>query len=141
MARPFDQTESETRVREGDRSLGELLSELSQETETLVREEIALAKAELSQKASQAGRDVGFLAAGGAVAYAGFLALIAALILGLGQLGLTWWVSALVVGIVIAAIGGYLVWKGIDDLRQGSVMPQETIKSVQEDVTWTKQQI
>lgn len=141
MARPFDQTESETRVREGDRSLGELLSELSQETETLVREEIALAKAELSQKASQAGRDVGFLAAGGAVAYAGFLALIAALILGLGQLGLTWWVSALFVGIVIAAIGGYLVWKGIDDLRQGSVMPQETIKSVQEDVTWTKQQI
>lgn len=141
MARPFDQTESETRAREGDRSLGELLSELSQETETLVREEIALAKAELSQKASQAGRDVGFLAAGGAVAYAGFLALIAALILGLGQLGLTWWVSALFVGIVIAAIGGYLVWKGIDDLRQGSVMPQETIKSVQEDVTWTKQQI
>ena len=54
-----------------DRSLGELFSELAQETSTLVRQEVQLAKTEMGQKASRVGKDVGFLAAGGAVAYAG----------------------------------------------------------------------
>ena len=63
-----------------DRSLGELFSELAQDTSTLVRKEVQLAKTEMSQKASRVGKDVGFLAVGGAVAYAGLLAVLAGVI-------------------------------------------------------------
>lgn len=66
-----------------DRSLGELVGDLSRETRTLVRQEVALAKTELTQTATEVGKDVGFLAVGGAVAYAGFLAILAAIILAL----------------------------------------------------------
>src|SRR5579872_1094977 len=137
MARPVDQV-TERRTTGDDRSLGELFSDLSRETTTLVRQEVALAKAELSQKAAQAGKDVGFLAAGGAVAYAGFLALVAALIVGLGQAGLSWWVSALLVGIVVAAIGGAFVWTGIQQLRNLNPTPTQTIESLKENQAWTK---
>jgi hypothetical protein len=123
-----------------ERSLGELFSELSHETTTLIRQEVALAKAEMSQKATRAGKDVGFLAAGGAVLYAGFLALIATIIIGLGQAGLPWWVSALIVGLVVTAVGGLLVWKGIDDLKHASAVPERTVETLKEDGKWAKEQ-
>ncbi len=66
-----------------DRSLGELFKDLSHETSTLVRQEVALAKTELTQTATEVGKDVAFLAVGGAVAYAGLLAILAAIILAL----------------------------------------------------------
>lgn len=142
MARPFDQVREERPASsDNNRSLGDLFSELSQQTEELVRQEMALAKAELSQKATQVGKDVGFLAAGGAVLYAGLLALIAAVIIGIAQAGLTWWVSALIVGIVVAGIGAFLVWKGIDDLRKGSMAPKQTLETLKEDQQWAKEQI
>ena len=68
-----------------DRPLGELFSELARETSTLVRQEVALAKAEIAQKTSQVGKNIGFLVVGGAVAYAAFLALMAAAIIGLAH--------------------------------------------------------
>ena len=131
---------TELRSATDDRSLGELFSDLSRETTTLVRQEVALAKAEMSQKASQAGKDIGFLVAGGAVVYAGLLALIAALIVGLGQAGLTWWLSALFVGIIVAAVGGALVWTGADRLKHLSTVPSQTIETLKEDQQWAKDQ-
>lgn len=139
MARPYDHV-TEQRSLADERSLGELFSDLSRETTTLVRQEVDLAKTELSQKAAAVGKDVGFLAAGGAVLYAGFLALIAAIIIGLAQAGLTWWVSALLVGILVAGAGAYLVWSGINDLRHQSLAPQQTIATLKEDQEWAKQQ-
>jgi len=129
MSRPIDHFKEQRPAASDSRSLGDLFAELSRETTTLVRQEVTLAKAELSQKAAQVGKDVGFLAAGGAVLYAGFLALIAAVIIGLGQLGLTWWVSALLVGIVVAGIGAFLVWQGINDLRRGNIAPTQTLET------------
>ncbi len=123
-----------------ERSLGELFAELSRETSTLVRQEMQLAKIEMSQKASEAGKDVGFLAVGGAVAYAGFLALIAALILGITALGLAAWLSALLVGLVVAAIGGYLVWSGLKALQRMDLAPRQTIETLKEDKEWAKEQ-
>jgi tetrahydromethanopterin S-methyltransferase subunit G len=144
VARPVDTRQNHIReerpAAKDDRSLGELFAELSRETTTLVREEVALAKAEMSQKASQVGRDVGFLVAGGAVVYAGFLALMAALIIGLGQAGLTWWVSALVVGIVVAAVGAFLVFRGIENLRRVDPAPKATLETLKEDGQWAKEQ-
>ncbi len=124
-----------------DRSLGELLGDLMQQTGTLVRQEVKLATTELSDKASRVGKDIGALAIGGAVAYAGFLALLAAVIIGLGQLGLTWWLAALIVGVVVVAIGGLMVQKGLTALKHQNMAPQQTITSLKEDQAWAKEQI
>src|ERR687894_2354696 len=91
-----------------DRALGELFSELAQETSTLVRQEVNLAKVEMSQKASRAGKQVGVLAAGGAVAYAGLLAILAAVIVLLDNV-MPLWLSALLVGIAVAVVGYILI--------------------------------
>ncbi len=88
-----------------DRSLGELFAEMAQETSTLVRQEVTLAKAEMSQKASRVGKHVGVLAAGGAVAYAGFLAIIAGAIYLLADIDVVpLWLAAFLVGIVASTL-------------------------------------
>lgn len=124
---------------EDTRSLGELFSELANETTTLVRQEIQLARTEMTQKATQAGKDMGMIGAGGAVAYAGLLALIAALIIGLGEL-IPLWLSALIVGLVVVGIGYMLIQRGLTALKQIDPKPQQTIQTLQEDKEWVKEQ-
>ena len=127
--------------RKDERSIGELFGDLVQQTGTLVRQEVQLATTEMTQKATAVGKDIGALAVGGAVAYAGLLALIAAIIIGLGQLGVTWWLAALIVGVVVAGIGYFLVQKGLTALKQQSIAPQQTIQTLKEDRQWAKEQI
>ncbi|CCF83879.1 phage holin family protein [Nitrolancea hollandica] len=122
-----------------ERSVGELLSELTREVSTLFRQEVALAKTEMSQKASKAGKDVGYLAAGGAIAYAGFLVILAGVVLALG-LVLPWWASALIVGVVVALIGYLLFHKGQTALKKVDLTPQETVETLKEDKQWLKEQ-
>ncbi len=121
-----------------NRSLGELFGDLAQNTGTLVRQEVELAKTEMTQKATRVGKDIGFLLAGGAVAYAGFLGIMAAIAIGLGQLGMPWWLAALLVGLVVAGIGGFLVMRGLSALRQETAVPQQTIETLKEDAEWAK---
>ncbi|MCC2669958.1 MAG: hypothetical protein K0Q72_2429 [Armatimonadetes bacterium] len=116
-----------------ERSLGELLGELSRETTTLVREEMHLAKLEMSEKAKEAGKDIGFLAAGGAVFYAGFLVLLAAIVVALWNAGMPLWGSALLIGAIVAGVGGFLVWKGIDHLKNADFAPREAIEALKGD--------
>ena len=122
-----------------DRTLGELFSELAQETSTLVRQEVNLAKTEMSQKASRVGKDVGFLAAGGVVAYAGLLAILAGMIVLLGQV-IPMWLSALLVGLVVAAVGYFLIKKGLDAHKREDVAPRQTMETLKEDGQWIKDQ-
>jgi hypothetical protein len=122
-----------------DRSLGELFSELAQETSTLVRQEVNLAKVEMSDKASRAGRHVGILAAGGAVAYAGFLAILAGVIVLLNDV-MPLWLAALLVGLVVAVVGYLLVKRGLDALKREDFAPRETIETLKEDQEWAKDQ-
>lgn len=124
---------------EDTRSLGELFSELANETTTLVRQEIQLVRTEMTQKATQAGKDVGMIGVGGALAYAGLLALIAALIIGLGEL-IPLWLSALIVGLVVVGIGYMLIQRGLTALKQIDPKPQQTIQTLQEDKEWVKEQ-
>lgn len=122
-----------------DQPLGELLGGLYRDTSALLRLEVELAKAEMGQKASRVGKNVGFLAAGGAVAYAGLLAIIAGII---GVLGLLVpvWLSALIVGIVVAGVGGLLVRSGLKTLQQEQLAPQRTIDTLKEDAEWMSDQ-
>ena len=122
-----------------DRSLGELFAELAQETSTLVRQEVNLAKTEMSQKASRAGKHVGALAAGGAVAYAGLLAILAGLIVLLDEV-MPLWLSAFLVGVVVALVGYLLVRRGLDALKREDLAPRETIETLKEDKEWAKDQ-
>ncbi len=122
-----------------DRSLGELFSELAQETTTLVRQEVNLATTEMTQKASRAGRHIGVLAAGGAVAYAGLLAILAAVIVLLNNV-MPLWLSALLVGIVVALVGYFLIRKGLDALKREDLSPRQTIDTLKEDQQWIKDQ-
>jgi xanthine/uracil permease len=126
---------------DGERSLGDLFAELSRETTTLVRQEVALAKTELTQKATRAGKDVGFLAVGGAVAYAGLLAFVAACILALHLIVHLWWLSAAIIAVVVLAIGYLLVRQGLDRLRQADLAPTQTAESLKQDAVWAKEQM
>jgi putative superfamily III holin-X len=126
-------------TRKEDRSLGDLFAELSRQTGTLVRNEVELAKTEMTEKASKIGKDIGFLAIGGAVAYAGLLAIIAAIIILLGGL-LPMWLSALIVGVVVAAVGYALIQKGRDALKRDNLAPKQAIETLKEDAEWAKQQ-
>jgi hypothetical protein len=121
-------------------TLGELFSELSQEASTLIRQEVQLAKVELSQKAARAGKEVAIVAAGGAIAYGGFLALIAAAIMGVA-LFLPGWLSALLIGVIVAGIGYLLLQKGLNDLKEINPAPRRTIETLKEDKEWLKQQV
>lgn len=123
-----------------DRSLGELFGTLADEAKLLVNQEVALAKAEATEKAKEAGKGVAFLAAGGFVAYAGLLAVIAAIILLVGQF-VPMWLSALIIGIVVALIGYLLVQKGLNDLKAENLKPRQTAGSVKETKEWLQSQV
>jgi len=119
------------------RSLGELFSELAQETSTLVRQEVNLAKTEMSQKASTAGKHIGVLAAGGALAYAGLLAVLAGIIALLNNV-MPLWASTLLVGVVVAIVGYFLVRRALDALKREDFAPRETMETLKEDQQWAK---
>ncbi len=120
-----------------DRSLGELFGDLAGQTGTLVREEVALAKAELTRTATQAGKDVAVLVVGGAVAYAGLLALLAALTLALATF-LPAWVAALIVGLVVVGAGAALLQRGRAALSRLDVAPRQTMATLAADVDVVK---
>lgn len=124
-----------------DRPISELFTDLVQDTGTLVRQEVQLAKAELTQSAAQAGKGVGFIAAGGLVAYAGLLAIIAAVILWLWRNGMADWTAALVVGVVVVLIGVILLMRGRTMLQAGSLAPQRTMESLKADTAMVKEQV
>jgi xanthine/uracil permease len=124
-----------------ERSLGDLFSDLSRETTTLVRQEVQLAKAELTQSATEAVRGIGMLVAGGAVAYAGLLFLLLAIVFGLIEAGWDAWLSALVVGLVVVVIGAVLVLRARESLKPANLAPQKTVETLKEDAAWAKEQI
>lgn len=121
-------------TRSDDRSLGDLFAELSRETSTLVRQEVALARTELTQTATQVGKDVGFLLVGGAIVYAGVLGIMAAIVIALGQLGVQWWLAAAIVGVGMAVVGYLLIRRGLDQLKRANLAPRQTMDTLKGDV-------
>jgi len=123
-----------------NRSLGELVAELSSETARLVRKEVELATTEMTAKARTAGAQAATAAVGGALAHAGLLVLLAAIVIGFAQLGVPAWLSAAIVALATMAIGYGLVRKGAEGLRNTSVVPTQAIQSLKEDAKWTTRQ-
>ena len=123
-----------------DRPLGELFSDLANETSSLVRNEVALAKIELSQKATDIGKNIGFLAIGGAVAYAAFLALAAAIIMLLAK-AMPAWVAALIIAFLVAATAWLLISSALSKLQRTELTPEQTVETLKEDAQWIKEQV
>jgi hypothetical protein len=110
------------------RSIGQLVSDLLRQASDLLQEELALARTEMSGKLPVAGRSVGMIAGGGALAYAGVLSIIAAAIIALHNV-LPWWASALLVGVIVLLISYALIQMGMQNLKQTSLVPRRTIAS------------
>lgn len=123
-----------------NRPLGDLFGDLATDMSSLVRQEVSLAKLEITQKAKYLGRNVGYLVVGGAVAYAGLLAVIAAIIMLLDRY-MPAWGAALLVGVVVALIAWMIIGKAMSALQQADLTPHETVETLKEDATWMKQQI
>jgi uncharacterized membrane protein YqjE len=123
-----------------DRSLGELLKQLSQETTRLVHQELELAKAELTQKGKQAGAGAGMFGGAGALGLAALGALTACFILALNAV-MPAWLAALLVAVVYGIIAFVLVKQGQAKMKAaGPPVPEQTIETVKEDVEWAKTQ-
>lgn len=122
-----------------ERSIGELFTELANETGTLIRQEIQLASTELSQKVTFAGRQVAYVAVGLLLGVVSLLALVGALVFGLATV-IALWKSALVVGLVAALLAAVMIWKGLATLRDMKLAPRQTLLSIKEDKQWLEQQ-
>jgi O-antigen ligase len=121
------------------RSLGDLFSDLTREIGTLVRTELALARAEMSAKISRVTRHVTTLALGAVVALAGLFTLAASLVLLLVRAGMPAWAAALLVGLALAGVGALLATGAIKALRAEDLTPTETIQTVKETTAWKSQ--
>lgn len=129
----------EPRARSG-RPVAALLSDLAGETGTLVHQEIALFKAELGEKLTRMGVGAAALAAAGAIAFSGWLALVAAAILGLSYV-VAPWLSALIIGVLVIGIAAGLALFGKSRLKADALVPHRTLNSLREDQAWIRDQI
>jgi len=133
--------ETSTRYRapaDGDRSLGDLVQDLSRQTSTLIRQEMRLAQAELTEKGRHAGKGAGMFGGAGVVALYGLGALIAAAILGLATV-LEPWIAAAAVGVGLLVIAGILALTGKKEIEEATPpKPELAIESVQRDVDTVK---
>ena len=120
-----------------DQSFSELLGEVTGDLQTLFRQEVALAKAELREEAVKAGKAAGFLSGATVAGYLAVLLLSFAVVFGLAELiGLGW--AALVVAVVWAIVAAVLAVVGRNRMREVSPKPERTIETLKEDAQWAK---
>lgn len=140
----MDRFHQQAGVRPARRSLAGLVSDLWRESATLIREEAALAKAEVSEKLASAGAAIASLAIGGAIVFAGFLLLlfaaVAALALALPEQHAQW-LAPLIVGIAVTIVGAVVVSTGVKKLRAGNFAPERSARSVRLDANVVKEHL
>jgi Flp pilus assembly protein TadB len=121
-------------VDSGDGSTAELVKQASEQISRLVRDELALARTEMAEKAKRAGTGAGLFGGAGVLALYGVAALLTTLIIALG-LVMPLWLAALIVGVVLLAVAGVLALVGRGQVRRiGAPVPEQTVDSVKADV-------
>lgn len=126
---------------DADRSLGPLFNQLAQDSSALIRQEIALAKAEVRQSISQTTNGAVKLGVAVALLSVGGLVLTTFLVLLLGHLLDNYWISALIVGVIFSIIGALLALGGLRRLKDVQVTPQDTIETLKADRDWAKAEL
>lgn len=121
-----------------DRSLGELFSDLSQQTGDLIRKEMRLARVELREKLSDAGKQAMMIGVAMAFGLAAVVTIAAAITLLLIEVGVVAWLAAAITAAVMGLTAYLLAQSGISALRKKSIAPVETIHSLKETTQWLK---
>ncbi len=132
----------------GDGSIGDLIKELRDEGALLLRQEVALAKTEVSEKVGRILRNVGYIAAGALIAFLGIIFILQAATVGVGfglsAAGLqehTLWLAPLITGLVVALIGAAFASKGLATLKHESLAPDKTLNSLNQDKQWIQNKV
>ena len=121
----------------GERSIGQLVSELTKELRELLRQELELFTVEMKEKLVKVAKDAVAIGIGAFLLYMGSFVLVAAIVLGLATV-MPAWGAALLVAVVFMAIGGLLVQKGRKDLTQLDMKPEQTTETLKETAQWAK---
>jgi uncharacterized membrane protein YqjE len=121
-----------------DRSLGELFSDLSQQTGDLIRKEMRLARVELREKLSDVGKQAMMIGVAVAFGLAAVVTIAAAITLLLIEVGVVAWLAAAITAAVMGLTAYLLAQSGISALRRKSIAPVETIHSLKETTQWLK---
>jgi uncharacterized membrane protein YqjE len=122
-----------------DQPVSDLVKQLTEQTKTLVQQEIELAKAELTEKGKKVGLGAGMFGAAGLLGFFAFATLTACFVLALDT-ALVTWLAALIVAALYGAVAGVLALSGKKQVTEaGSPVPEQTVDTVKEDVRWAKQ--
>jgi uncharacterized membrane protein YqjE len=133
-------TSSVTSADTSNASLGALFRDLANDLSNLTRKELELARTETMEKVSHASKALISMAAGGFLAYAGLLVLLAAAVMVVA----TWvpyWLSATIVGGVVLIIGLIMLQSGRSALQKTNITPEKTVDSMKENAQWVKEKI
>jgi hypothetical protein len=130
-------------------TIGELLKDLRGESTLLLREEIALAKKEISEKISSTARNLTYVVGGALVAYVAITFLLLAISSVIAQalvdqgIGIGWaiFLGLLIVALVIGAVSAGMIVKGVQTLKKQSLIPEKTVETLKEDKTWAQNKI
>lgn len=133
-------TEETVRPESGGDSLGDTVMGLIADVQNVIRGEVQLAKTELKEDASQMGKGAGMIGAGVFFGLVGFIFLMLSATYFLDKF-MSLWLSALIVGAILAVIAAILAMTGKNQIQQASLKPDRTIDSVKEDQQWANQQI
>ena len=134
-------TTGDGRAPAAEPQLGDLFRQLAQDSATLVRQEVALAKAELRENVKSVARDAAKIAVGAVVAAVGALVLVAFLVLLLGDAVGKYWAGALIVGVLMVAIGGFLAMGAMKRLKHDTITPEQTLQTLKEDKQWLQSEM
>ncbi len=122
-----------------DQSVSDLVKQLTEQTKTLVHQEIELAKVELTEKGKKAGIGAGMFGAAGLLGFFAFATLTACLVLALDT-AMAAWLAALIVAALYGAAAGVLALSGKKQVTEAAPpVPEQTVETVKEDVQWAKQ--
>ena len=123
-----------------ERSVGELFGELGSEMGTLVRQEVQLATAEVTQKATFVFRQSMRVVLGVLLAQVSVIAMVGALVMGLAQF-VAVWMAALLVGVAVAGLAAMVTSSGVYALRQMDPTPKQTVESIGDNARWAREQV
>ena len=130
-------------------SIGDLVKQLQEDSTSLIRDEVALAKTEISEEISMVGKNIGFLVAGALVGYAALVILLIALgsliaegLVAAGlDLALAHFLGLAIIAIIVGLISAALVKKALDKLKTTSLVPERTVESLKNNKEFVEDQI
>jgi uncharacterized membrane protein YqjE len=125
---------------EAEQPLGDLLKRFGQDAGTLVRQEITLAKLELRESIKGLAKDAGKLGAAAGLGLFGGFAFLAFVIVGLGDLIDNYWLSALIVAVLLLGAAAVMAKGALNHMKESRIAPEETVQTLIEDKRWAKRE-